>query len=82
MSDIISAICDDIKNYHRLCNKYGEKVRYGSDSYGGEVEDCYGEHAHRLEEREDAETSKVKKRRTTRKKRTPKAPITSSRLEF
>jgi len=51
MSDICSAIHDDIQNYIRLCHKYGEKVVYSD----GWVEDCYGKHAKKLEKREKSE---------------------------
>lgn len=48
MSDLCSAIRDDIRKYVRLCELYGEKVHY--DQYG---EDCYGEHSKYLSAKRD-----------------------------
>lgn len=50
MSDICSAIHDDIKEYVRLCAKYNENVVWSHGS-----EDCYGSHAKLLKEREKQE---------------------------
>ena len=46
MTNIFSAIRDDIKEYEELCNKYDEPVQYNYDS-----PDCYGEHAKELKNR-------------------------------
>lgn len=43
MSDILSAIAEDIKKYEELCERYGEEVRMKDGS-----PDCYGEHANEL----------------------------------
>lgn len=51
MSDLMSAIRDDINEYIRLCQLYGEKVQYKKDAYGIDTEDCYGEHADSLKKR-------------------------------
>lgn len=60
MSDIISAIHSDMKDYEYLCEKYGEKVKYSNWE-----PDCYGPHAKKLKEREEdkrqAEWAKKKK---------------------
>lgn len=55
MSDIISAIHDDIEEYVRLCKLHNEEVQYVRDAYGHMVEDCYGEHAEKLLERRSKE---------------------------
>lgn len=46
MSDIISAIYDDINEYLHLCKKYDEKPVYGTYEA-----DCYGKHAEELKKR-------------------------------
>lgn len=51
MTDIISAIADDIEEYIDLCKKFGEKVQYKRDAYDNLIEDCYGEHAEKLRQR-------------------------------
>ena len=51
MSDLMSAICDDIREYRRLCELYDEDVQYQDDYYGIPVENCYGEHATKLKEK-------------------------------
>jgi adenylate cyclase class IV len=56
MTDIISAICDDIDNYVSLCAKYGHKVRSSENG----SPDCYGAHAKKLERREKGEVEKKK----------------------
>jgi len=53
MSDIISAIHDDMDDYEFLCEKYGERVRMKDFE-----PDCYGAHAKKLEKREQKETLK------------------------
>lgn len=59
MSDLISAVCDDMDEYVSLCEKYGHKVRYDSN----DNPDCYGVHAGKLERREqDEEESKKGKK--------------------
>lgn len=55
MSDICSAIHDDIQDYIRLCSKYGETVKY-TDSC--RTEDCYGNHADKLRKRERSEVER------------------------
>jgi hypothetical protein len=50
MSNILKAISEDIEEYIYLCKKYGEKVQYVD--YG---EDCYGEHASKLKQRQREE---------------------------
>ncbi|GEM_PF-2682619 len=62
MSDMMKAIDDDIDDYKRLCDKYGEKVRYGSVRWGRghtQLPDCYGKHAESLKERERKENAKM-----------------------
>jgi adenylate cyclase class IV len=56
MTDIISAINDDMDEYVSLCEKYGHKVR--RDENGNP--DCYGVHAGKLERREKEEEDKKK----------------------
>lgn len=51
MSDLMSAIRDDIREYKRLCRLYGEEVQYTRDTYGILIEDCYGKHAIELQYR-------------------------------
>jgi len=56
MSDLMSEVAYDIRNYESLCSKYGENVRHSSNGNP----DCYGAHARKLEkraEREEAEKS-------------------------
>lgn len=50
MGSIMSAIEDEMVEYERRCEKYGEKVVYTT---GGP--DCYGTHALQLKDRERAE---------------------------
>ena len=57
MSDICSAIHDDIKKYRRLCDKYGEQVVYDRNY----VEDCYVKHADKLIRREEKERDKIER---------------------
>lgn len=45
MSDIISAIHDDMDEYEYLCEKYNEQPQYKQDNWGNNLLDCYGEHA-------------------------------------
>lgn len=47
MTDIASAVNDDIKEYMALCKKYNESVLYSEDGWP----DCYGEHARKLQDR-------------------------------
>jgi hypothetical protein len=47
MSDLLSAIYDDIEDYKRLCKKYKEEPQF----HDGTIE-CYGAHAKALEDRE------------------------------
>jgi len=56
MTDIISAIADDMDEYVSLCEKYGHKVR--RDENGNP--DCYGVHAKKLERREKEGEDKKK----------------------
>ena len=52
MSNIFSAIIDDINAYESLCRLYDEEVVY-IDS--GHTPDCYGEHAKMLKKRHKAQ---------------------------
>lgn len=60
MSDLLSAIRDDINEYKRLCDLYGEQVQYSRDNYGIEIADCYGEHAKSLKKRKKSKDMGVK----------------------
>jgi len=51
MSDLMSAIHDDIQEYRRLCELYDEDVQYQEDYYNIPVENCYGKHATKLKEK-------------------------------
>lgn len=62
MSDIISAINDDMEEYESLCKRYGEKPRYSPDSRGYPLLDCYGKHAEALKEKRDQEREKYNKK--------------------
>jgi hypothetical protein len=44
VSDILSAIQDDIDQYKELCALYKEEVRYTD----GNSPDCYGKHSDKL----------------------------------
>ncbi len=55
MTDIISAIADDIYEYKRRCEKYGEDVQYRKDAWHNDTPDCYGEHSEELRMREQKE---------------------------
>ena len=55
MGSIISAIHDDMEDYERLCEKYGEKPRVKPDAYGNRLLDCYGAHATELKRRQRLE---------------------------
>jgi hypothetical protein len=59
MSSIIDRINDDMDDYVRRCEKYGEKVQI-SPPLSGQPH-CYGEHATKLEEREKAEADAARK---------------------
>lgn len=56
MSDLISAIHDDMSEYVRLCQAFGQDIKY--DSNGNP--DCYSVHARKLERRAEREESKKK----------------------
>ncbi len=47
MSDILSAISDDIEEYEDLCQQFGEQVQRSDDG----SPDCYGSHAKILKKR-------------------------------
>lgn len=66
MSDICSAIDNDIEGYRRLCSKYGEEVHYSSNS----TEDCYGKHAEKLRRREMKEEADEEAKNTEKTKET------------
>lgn len=51
MSDLMSAIRDDIKEYRCLCKLFDEEIKYTKDHYGILIEDCYGKHAEKLRNR-------------------------------
>lgn len=55
MSNILSAIHDDMEEYVDLCAKYGEEVEYSKDAYGNLLVDCYGNHARKLYQRQTNE---------------------------
>ncbi len=55
MGSIISAIHDDMEDYERLCERYGEKPHVKPDVRGIPLLDCYGAHASKLKERERLE---------------------------
>lgn len=63
MSDLISAIQDDIEEYEWLCNYFNEKPKTSRNRNGVKIIDPYGNHADKLKERW--------------KKRTVQAPIQS-----
>lgn len=50
MTDIISAIGADIREYEELCAAYCEPIQMLEDGYP----DCYGEHAKELKDRRRA----------------------------
>ena len=54
MSDMMSAIQDDIDHYILLCSKYNEDVVYTRNFYGVSTVDAYGEHAKELLDRDGA----------------------------
>lgn len=51
MSDLMSAIRDDMDEYESLCHKYGEEIQYSKDAYNYRMVDCYGKHAEELKEK-------------------------------
>lgn len=60
MSDILSAIYDDIQEYEFLCRKYNEEIRYSENQFGIRSPDCYGLHATELEKRRIEDYKKTK----------------------
>lgn len=57
MSDILSAIQDDINEYENLCRRYNEQVQTKLTAFGDRSPDCYGEHAQELKQRLIEETA-------------------------
>lgn len=62
MSNIISAIQDDMDEYEELCNRYNEEPLYTLNKYGYQMLDCYSVHARDLisrsrKERKDAQNN-------------------------
>jgi uncharacterized protein YeaO (DUF488 family) len=51
MSNILSAIQDDIDEYEALCRRFKEPIQTKYDSYGNNLPDCYGAHALALKTR-------------------------------
>ena len=52
MSDLMSAIRQDMQKYEDLCKLFGEEVQYTKDRYGVTRIDCYGKHAKSLKEKD------------------------------
>jgi len=61
MSDIISAIRDDINEYVELCEKYNVEPKTSRDNWGNMLIDCYGKHATKLKERARLEYEQKRK---------------------
>lgn len=55
MGNLLSAVADDMRYYVRLCQKYNEEVQYTKDAYGNDLPDCYGNHAKKLEVKDNNE---------------------------
>lgn len=51
MTDIVSKINDDMKEYEFLCEYFREKPKYKKDIYDNDLLDCYSKHAQKLTER-------------------------------
>ncbi len=58
MSDILSAIHDDMNEYEYLCRQYGEEIQKTPDRWGNMLVDCYGQHASDLKARARIEYAK------------------------
>ena len=62
MSDIISAIKDDMNEYEDLCRQYGETPIRTPDRWGKMLLDCYGNHAQDLKKRARLEYAQERER--------------------
>jgi hypothetical protein len=62
MSNIISAIQDDMDEYEDLCREYGETPIRTPDRWGNMLVDCYGKHAQDLKRRARLEYEQERER--------------------
>lgn len=59
MSNILSAINDDMDWYQTLCERFNEKPQYKNDVRGFPLLDCYGKHADKLQKRYDKKVGRT-----------------------
>lgn len=50
MTDILSAVANDMAEYECLCILYDEEIQTTQDAYGKWLPDCYSEHANKLKQ--------------------------------
>jgi hypothetical protein len=62
MSNIISAIHDDMNEYEELCREYRETPIKTPDRWGNMLVDCYGTHARDLKKRARLEYEQERER--------------------